>query len=197
VTIRPTRRERERPNFGRTGTTGRRCSRSTGACRVQPQGNVSGIRLHNVNDRGEYRLYGISPGSYYLLAGISPGPLGRQGASGLSTAIYALSFYPGVTDVSPGGGIESEEWIRSRRRHESAAGEYYRVRGHVIDSRQPGSARADISLNDRNLTERRRLQLHTELQSSDRNLELRDVIPGQYIVQAQIQERTRRAPPVQ
>src|SRR5262249_30167565 len=73
-----------------------------------PQGKTfQAVGSTNVNDRGEYRLYGIAPGSYYLLAGNPPGPLGRPGRpSGLSTAIYALSFYPGVTDVSQAARIE-------------------------------------------------------------------------------------------
>src|SRR5689334_22701759 len=61
----------------------------------------------NADDRGEYRLYGVTPGSYFLLVGNSPGPLGRPGRpNSLAAAVYALSFYPGVTDVSQAARIE-------------------------------------------------------------------------------------------
>ena len=163
-----------------------------------PQGKTfQAVGSTNVNDRGEYRLYGISPGSYYLLAGNSPGPLGRPGRpSGLSTAVYALSFYPGVTDVSQAARIEvksgSEVVADMRVQRENT----YRVRGRVIDSRT-GQAppRADISLNYRNLTGGGGgFSSAQSYNPATGTFELRDVIPGQYIVQAQIQEANPPGP---
>src|SRR5438094_3802424 len=121
---------------------------------------------------------------------------GQGGPSGLSTAIYALSFYPGVTDVSQAARIEvksgSEVVADMRVQRENT----YRVRGHVIDSRT-GQAppRADISLNYRNLTGGGGgFSSGQSYNPATGTFELRNVIPGQYIVQAQIQEANPRGP---
>src|SRR5438094_6370665 len=139
-----------------------------------PQGKTfQAVGSTNVNDRGEYRLYGISPGSYYLLAGNSPAPLGRPGR-----AEWAFDSHLCVELLSrrdgrqPGGADRSEEWIRSRRRHESAAGEYLsRSRTRYRFENRPSSAQSGhISELSQSHGRRRRLQLRTELQSSERNL---------------------------
>jgi len=151
----------------------------------------------NVDDRGDYRLYGVSPGSYYLLVGNSPGPLGRPGRpNGLSTAVYALSFYPGVVDVSQAAPIEvksgSEVIADMRVQRENT----YRIRGRVIDSRT-GQAppRADVSLNYRNLTGGGgSFSSGQSYNPTTGTFELKNVIPGHYIVQAQIQDPNPSGP---
>src|SRR5438876_2174229 len=72
----------------------------------------------------------------------------------------------------PGGADRSEEWIRSRRRHESAAGEYLsRSRTRYRFENRPSSAQSGHNSElSQSHGRRRRLRLRTELQSSDRNL---------------------------
>jgi hypothetical protein len=151
----------------------------------------------NADDRGEYRLYGVSPGSYYLLVGNSPGPVGRPGRpNGLSAAVYALSFYPGVTDVRQAATIEvrsgSEVTADMRVQRENT----YRVRGRVIDSRT-GQApqKADVSLNYRNLTGGGgSFSSGQSYNPTTGTFELKNVIPGHYIVRAQIQDSNPSVP---
>jgi len=163
-----------------------------------PQGKTfQAVGSTNVDDRGEYRLYGVSPGSYYLLVGNSPGPLGRPGRpNGLSPAVYALSFYPGVTDVSQAAQIElksgSEVTADMRVQRQNT----YRVRGRIVDSRT-GQAppSADVSLNYRNLTGGGGgFSSSQSYNPKTGTFELKNVIPGHYIVQAQIQDPNLSGP---
>src|SRR3989449_3915008 len=164
----------ERPNFGRTGTTGRRCSRSTGACRVQPAGeNVSGSRLHERQRPWRvpalWNLAGQLLSACRQFSGSSRTARAAEWAFDSHLCVELLSRRDGR---QPGGADRSEEWIRSRRRHESAAGEYLsRPRTRYRFENRPSSAQSGhISELSQSHGRRRRLQLRTELQSSDRNL---------------------------
>jgi hypothetical protein len=112
------------------------------------------------NDRGEYRLYGITPGSYYLNVGNGPGPTRRPlqpggfapGPPGPVGAIYAMSFYPGVSAVEQASLIEVKSGAEVVADMRVKRQQMYRVRGRVMDSRtgQP-PARVSVSLSYRNL----------------------------------------------
>lgn len=148
----------------------------------------------NADDRGDYRLYGVSPGTYYLLVGNSPGPVGRPGRPGSASAgVYALSFYPGVADFNQAAPIEvksgSEVIADVRVQRENT----YRIRGRVIDSRT-GQAppRVDVSLNYRTLTgSGGSFASGQNYNPKTGTFELRDIVPGHYIVQALMPEPDR------
>src|SRR5206468_273168 len=146
------------------------------------------------NDRGEYRLYGIPPGNYYLNVGNGPGLLRRPGQAGFgnpgSIATYAVSFYPGVADLSQAALIEVKsggEIIADMRVERQRM---YRVRGRIIDSRtgQPPTM-ADVSLSYRSLSGGGgSFSSGPSYDPASGAFELQNVIPGQYIIQAQIPE---------
>lgn len=150
------------------------------------------------DDRGEYRLYWITPGRYYLSAGSPPGPIrppmalvGIGSPNEVQSESYAMTYFPGVTDISqaelldvrPGQEISAIDLVVSRHRLRS-------IRGRVIDGRtgQP-PANPSIGLEYRNLTGGG--GGFSNAQSYDRTtggFELRNVIPGSYVVTATVTE---------
>ena len=160
-----------------------------------PQGKTyQALGSAAANDRGEHRLYGIPPGNYYLNVGNGPGLLRRPGQAGFgnpgSIATYAVSFYPGVADLSQAALIEVKsggEIIADMRVERQRM---YRVRGRIIDSRtgQPPTM-ADVSLSYRSLSGGGgSFSSGPSYDPASGAFELQNVIPGQYIIQAQIPE---------
>jgi hypothetical protein len=155
----------------------------------------------NANDRGEYRLYGITPGQYYLHVGTGPGPIRRPGQPGpfnqTPPTIYAVSFYPGVDDMNQASlvevksGAEITADMRVNRQHT------YRVSGRIIDSRtgRPPQG-ASITLNYRTIGSGGSGGFGSpqNYKAETGTFELQNVIPGQYTVEARIQEAVPQRP---
>jgi hypothetical protein len=163
--------------------------------------NVNGrvyqaVGTGSADDRGQYRLFGVPPGRYYLSIGNPPGPprtvapagvlIGQPGGS-----VYAFSYFPGVADVSQAVMIEVKSAQEVSFDMTARRQQMYRVRGTLLDSRtgQPPAGNVQVMLAYRSPTG------GSGSFSSGRNydpatgkFELLNVIPGQYVVQAQIQE---------
>ncbi len=161
------------------------------------------------NDRGEYRLYGVTPGRYYLNAGsmvvsdaaaLAVGRVFVEGADPQSIPrpeslkqIYALTYFPGVTDINRAVAIDVKSGEESRADMSVTRGARYRVRGRVIDSRT-GQAPQDASIS---------LIYHTRtggtssasgrINPDSGAFNFEDVIPAAYTLQARVRSRT--APP--
>jgi hypothetical protein len=151
------------------------------------------------DDRGQYRMFGVPPGRYYLNIGNPPGPIRTVaptggvliGGPGGGGTVYAFSYFPGVADVGPAVMIEVKSAQEVSFDMTARRQQMYRVRGSVLDSRtgQPPSGNVQTSLGYRSPTG------GSGTFSSGRNydaatgrFELLNVIPGEYVVQAQIQE---------
>src|SRR6266850_7872647 len=121
------------------------------------------------NDTATTEIYTLSLHDALPISGSSRTARAAEWAFNSHLCVELLSRRDGH---QPGGADRSEEWIRSRRRHESAAGEYLsRSRTRYRFENRPGSAQSGhISELSQSHGRRRRLQLRTELQSSDRNL---------------------------
>ena len=153
------------------------------------------------DDRGEYRLYWITPGRYYLRGGSGPGPgSGRGGApEGASSPneilnpVHAATYFPGVAepdratlvDVHPGTELSAMDFVVSRP-------ELRQVRGRIIDSRTGQPPRSvSLGLTYQNLTGG--TGSFSGAQSYDPAsgiFELRNIVPGSYVIQAAVQEST-------
>jgi hypothetical protein len=148
------------------------------------------------DDRGQYRLFGVPPGKYYLNIGNPPGPqrlvaptgglIGQPGGT-----VYAFSYFPGVADVSQAVMIEVKSAQEVSFDMTARRQQMYRVRGTLLDSRtaQPPAGNVQVLLAYRLPTG------GGGSFSSGRNydpatgkFELLNVIPGQYFVEARIQE---------
>jgi len=153
------------------------------------------------NDRGEYRLYGITPGRYYLNAGsmvvsdaatiavgrvffegIDPQAIPRAQAL---TQIYALTYYPGVTDLNRATPIDVRSGEEARADMIVRRDTRHSVSGRVIDS-STGKPTQDASIS---------LTYHTRTGGTSSTGEridpvsgtfsFRDVIPAAYTLRAQ------------
>ena len=151
------------------------------------------------DDRGQYRMFGVPPGKYFLNIGNPPGPIRTAAPAGGvligglpgGGVVYTFSYFPGVADVSQAVMIEVKSGQEVSFDMTARRQQTYRVRGALLDSRtgQPPAGNVQVSLSYRLPTG------GGGTFSSGRNydaatgkFELLNVIPGQYAVQAQIQE---------
>jgi protocatechuate 3,4-dioxygenase beta subunit len=150
------------------------------------------------DDRGQYRLFGVPPGRYYLNIGTPPGPPRTVlptggvlvGPSGAGT-VYAFSYFPGVADASQAVMIEVKSAQEVSFDMTARRQQMYRVRGRVLDSRtgQPPAGRVQVTLAYRSPTGGSgNFSSGQNYDPATGKFELLNVIPGQYAVQAQIQE---------
>lgn len=153
------------------------------------------------DDRGEYRLYWITPGRYYVRGGSGPGPSSGRGSApeGASSPnevlnpVFAATYFPGVSEldratlveVHPGTELSAMDFVVSRP-------ELRQIRGRIIDSRTGQPPRSvSIGLTYRNLTGG--TGSFSGVQSYDPAsgiFELRNIVPGSYVIQASVQEST-------
>lgn len=183
---------------------------------AQGQRNYQNVGSAKTNDRGEYRIYWITPGRYYLMAGSAvsgANPLLAMATmiDGNATSANELpmnlgfTFYPGVDDIasaraidlSPGADLDSVNLTLSPRPPT------HRIRGRVIDSRTgqpPAKARVAASARTPGITsnsvlDQMALQLPTNnYNSNNGTFEVRDLLPGAYVVSALVQDPARAAP---
>ena len=149
------------------------------------------------DDRGQYRLFGVPPGKYYLNIGNPPGPIRTVSPTGgliggqTAGTVYAFNYFPGVADVNQAVMIEVKSaqevsFDMTARRQQT-----YRVRGTLLDSRtgQPPAGNVQVSLFYRLLTGGSgTFGTGRNYDPATGKFELMNVIPGQYAVQAQIQD---------
>jgi len=177
---------------------------ASGQRTFQPVGSVS------TDDRGEYRIYWVTPGRYYLMAGKPPssadsilamvGPMlgGATNASGNPVQVpNDYAYYPGVKDIAAARSIDVQPAAEVQAIDISLSQKprTYRVRGFVIDGRtgQP-PAHASVAALPRTAS----VEVAALAAGSDDlglryynpakgTFELRDLLPGSYVVSASIQ----------
>jgi hypothetical protein len=152
------------------------------------------------NDRGEYRFYWITPGRYYLAGGNPQGvpatPGSTSGSPNESGDNYALTYFPGVADVSraiaidvmPGGEFVADFAVPRQQ--------LYTIRGRVVDPASPGPpAAASLALAYQPITGGNSMFNRNPIYDpSTGAFELRDVLPGPYVVYANTLSGSARAP---
>lgn len=95
--------------------------------------NMQSAGADSADDRGEYRIHGVPPGRYFLVAGTPPGLSGPgRPADALR---FSVVYYPNAGELDQASSIEVRPGIEVsfnmgvRRQPQT-----YRVRGHVINS---------------------------------------------------------------
>jgi hypothetical protein len=160
--------------------------------------SVGGART---NDRGEYRFFWITPGRYYLAGGTpqggpaSPGG-GASGSPNESGDSYTFTYYPGVLDISranaidvrPGGELVADFIVPKQQ--------LYTIRGRIVDPAlaiPPPSA--SIALAYQQVTGSNSMFSRNPLYNASTGaFELRDVLPGPYVIFANTLGGSARMP---
>jgi hypothetical protein len=151
------------------------------------------------NDRGEYRFYWVTPGRYYIAGGTPQGvsgPGGGTASSNESGDSYTFTYYPGVVDTSraiavevrPGGEFVADFVVPKQQ--------LYAIRGRIVDSAAPGPpASASVALAYQQITGPNTMYSRNPIYDPATGaFELRDVLPGPYIVYANTQGGSARSP---
>jgi hypothetical protein len=152
------------------------------------------------NDRGEYRFFWVTPGRYYVAAGTPQGlPASGGGAGGISNESgdsYTFTYYPGVTDFSRARAIELQPGGDLVVDFNVARQQLYTIRGRIVD---PASAlpppSASIALAFQQLTGSNSMFSRSPIYSAATGtFELRNVVPGPYLIFANTLGGSARAP---
>jgi hypothetical protein len=170
---------------------------------LRPTYNVNGrtyqaVSTTGADDRGQYRLFGVPPGRYYLNIGNPPGPVRIVSSAGTLVGglpgtgpSYALSYFPGVPEISQAVLVEVQSAREVSYDMTARRQQMYRVRGTLLDSRtnQPPQGNVQVSLVYRTPTgSQGSFSSGRNYDPATGKFELLNVIPGQYVVQAQLQE---------
>ena len=173
----------------------------------------------STDDRGEYRIYWVAPGRYYLMAGrptstadplvamMTPAIFGGLNPSGNPVEVVNdYAYYPGVKDITAARAIDVQPGAEAQAIDVSLSQKprTYRVRGLVIDGRtgQP-PARANVSVTPRTpgtdlgagLIQVEGGQLGSRhYNPANGTFEIRDLLPGSYVVTASIQTAPATVP---
>ncbi len=142
------------------------------------------------NDRGEYRLYWVTPGRYYVSASPNRSPVELPVAPSSNEVTdpgYAVTYYPGTTDVSTAAAIEVQPGVEiSAIDFTLIQQQLFRIRGRVFDPRTGQSPRnASVMMLPRDpTTSGFFISGFNSYNSSTGTFELRDVAPGSYWLRA-------------
>jgi hypothetical protein len=162
-----------------------------------PQGrNYQPIATGAADDRGDYRIYGVPPGKYLLAAGTPPGPARLRGAGGaVTTARFSMVYYPNVEEMDQSSTVEvksgAETTVDMRVRRQTQT---YRVRGRVVDGTGAGLRNLNLTLAYRFLTGGGTIGSGNAYNAATSTFELQNVAPGDYTVQAIIQQPLANEP---
>jgi len=177
---------------------------------AQGQRTYQTVSTARTNDHGDYRMYWITPGRYYLMAGstgTSASPIlammaAMAGGSSNSNEVpvtMGYAFYPGVSDIGNARPIDLQPGaelgpinITLTRKPPT-----FRIRGRVIDSRTgrpPAKASVAAIVRTPGLALSGALdEITMGIPNSNFNpatgsLEIRGVLPGNYVVIASLQD---------
>lgn len=159
------------------------------------QRTLQNVSSSGTNDRGEYRFYWVTPGRYYL-AGGTPQGIPANPNPNESGDNYTFTYYPGVQDISranaveilPGGELVADFIVPKQQ--------LYIIRGRIVD---PASAlpppSASIALAYQQLTGQNAMFSRNPFYNAATGaFELREVLPGPYVVYANTLGGSARAP---
>jgi len=155
------------------------------------QRTFTGTSRATTNDRGEYRLFWITPGRYYLAAGTNLG----EGTPINLPDTYLFTYYPGTQDVSRASTIDVKPGSENVLDLVVPRQQLYRIRGRIVDalsqspgllgfsvaSPAPGGGTATFTFN----------QVYNPATGI---FELRDFMPGIYVLQVNTGPATARVP---
>jgi len=162
---------------------------------------LRGVGSTTTNDRGEYRLYWVTPGRYYLTARSAERasfPFFDQASPNAVQERYALTYYPGVLDVQDAASIDVQPGVNLTTIDFTVTRQQlYEIRGRVIDSRSGQWPRAVAikTLSESATGESEMIAfsngaisrgLSATYNATDGTFEIRNVVPGSYVVQADI-----------
>ena len=155
---------------------------------VEGKRKLSTETAFQTNDLGEYRLFGLAPGKYLVTASLSERfqfqDMPRQSAE--PETGYSRLYYPGTPDA------EKAAAIRVKAGEEIPAVEIlmrrflvFRIRGHVYNqiARRSGGVNLMLYPRGSNLEWDPNNQ-QVRVDSADGTFEIRDVLPGLYVLQA-------------
>jgi len=168
--------------------------------------NQAGLRTFQqagtarTNDRGEYRLYWITPGRYYLAAGTPQGPPSGTGPGGAPTPndtsdTYVFTYYPGTTDITRATPIEVKAGGELVTDFLVARQQLYKISGRIAGAgNTQGPSAVGISLAFQTMTGGSAfIQMSQTYDSATGNFEMRNLVPGSYVLQANAGAATARA----
>lgn len=146
----------------------------------------------STNDLGEYRIFGVAPGKYYL--SVTPMPMGPGFASDGATSAgpdedYVTTYYPGAVDpsaatqveVAAGAQLRGLDMVLSKTRTAH-------VKGRVIHG-MAGRPNVQVTLVPRNSAPYAGVLRNSVLDPSG-NFDLRNVVPGAYVLTAIVNDGT-------
>ncbi len=175
------------------------------------QRTLRSVASTTTNDRGEYRLYWVTPGRYYLAGRsvnrlILPSGFDPRSPNAVQES-YAFTYYPGALDIQEAAAIEIQPGVNLTAIDFTVPRQLpYKIRGRVIDSRsgqRPGAvtiqARSEsptgeseiIAFSDGSMPSGR----NASYNATDGTFEIRNVVPGSYVVKAEIPEAQQDARP--
>jgi len=160
--------------------------------------NQAGIRLFQqagtarTNDRGEYRLYWITPGRYYLAAGTPPGPPPGAGPGGNpspneSNDPYTFTYYPGTMDQTRATAIDVKAGDELPMDFVVPRSQAYKISGRIVgaggDAQHPAAVGISVGFL-RMEGGSGFIQMSQMYDPATGNFELRNIVPGSYVLQA-------------
>jgi hypothetical protein len=143
------------------------------------------------NDRGEYRLFWITPGRYYLAAG---SPLGER--IPLPSDSHVLTYYPGTTDVGRALPLDVKPGSEGFFDLVAPKQEPYKISGRIVDASSLSPSAVGLSLAFPTFSGGGAgyLVYSQAYDSRTGSFELRDIPPGNYVVQVNTGTATARVP---
>ncbi|HEY4904371.1 MAG TPA: carboxypeptidase regulatory-like domain-containing protein [Candidatus Sulfotelmatobacter sp.] len=159
------------------------------------QKQLHGVRSPSLtNPEGEYRIPGLAPGRYYLRASTVSGGEHSKSSSSKSSSkeAYAAAYYPGSSDliravelvVLPGADLSGIDLTLPSVRTVDVSGKVLTA-GNSIPATQ-----AEVTLVDADGSPSSTRQCVTDVKG---NFELHDVLPGNYVLLAQVDPQTKKS----
>ena len=165
------------------------------------QRSLRSVGSTTTNDRGEYRLYWVTPGRYYLAARSTERPISPLNFDPRSpNAVqerYALTYYPGALDVQEAAAIDVQPGVNLTAIDFTVPRQQlYKIRGRVIDSRS-GHWPSAVTIQARSESPTGESEIiafssgsvvrgNASYNATDGSFEIRNVVPGSYVVKAEI-----------
>jgi hypothetical protein len=155
------------------------------------------VTFEVTNDLGEYRLQGLPPGKYYVTATFRPGVsivAGGQGAGPAPGSMYAPTFYPGTTEPARAVPLELQQGGETSGidiTFVDSTG--VTVRGRIL--RNPTARpvkQMNIDLSPRNPGGRTAFVPPPAAADGDGNFQIRNVLPGSYMLTVSWDDGERR-----
>ena len=146
------------------------------------------------NDLGDYRIFGVAPGRYYLAATArpnGPSPTAQvRSANGQPEEDYVATYYPGTTNTANAAPIEvGSGALVSGINFTLSKTATVHIKGSITSI--PAGARRPIQVMLRPRNPPLFAGLRPSFADAKGNFDLRNVVPGQYVLSASANDGTR------